>query len=86
MSNPPLTRKRGRNRSLQGPILLVALTVGGSVEAITRGPELGAQARRVRWGGSHDFVVHVWLQRRQQSEVLLQHTLSVASLKYKAAI
>lgn len=43
VSNPPLTRKRGRNRSFQGLILLVALAVGGSVEAITRGPDLGGQ-------------------------------------------
>lgn len=43
VSNPPLTRKRGRNRSFQGLILLVALTVGGSVEAITRGPDHGGQ-------------------------------------------
>lgn len=90
VSNPPLTRNGGRNRSFQGLMLLVALTVGGSVEAMTRGPDLGgtlgAQAwtSRLRW--------EPWLccacvvQRRHQSEVLQQHTLAVASLKSKAAI
>lgn len=36
-----LAREGERNTSFQGPISLVALTVGGSVEAISRGPELG---------------------------------------------
>lgn len=90
VSNSPLTRKRGRNRSFPGLILLVALTVGGSVEAITRGPDLGGQLGAQAWTSLLRW--KPWLccpclvQSGRPSVVLQQHRLAVASPKSKAAI